>query len=370
MLLKGTTDWILEGALGQRKSVLIPLNKELFTIGRNSDCDLSLPSHEISRLHAKIHFQGDRVYIEDCGSTNGTYVNRQRIVELCVIDEGDILHFSSIEFRVRKVFERDLQTIISTNSTLMNGLLDPEQQLPEQFVKCEPEFIDMLNNKRVQPFVQPIINSNEMRVEAYEVLGRGNHPQLPVAPYPLFSLAEKLGYAERLSDLFRQMAIEYSIKNSGQYSVLFLNLHPQEMFKHELTLSLEALRNMVPNLTMILEVHESSVTQIQDMKETLKVFQRLDFKLAYDDFGAGRSRLRELIEIPPDVLKFDMSLIRDIDKSIKKQDLVRSLVGICDQFGIATLAEGIETEEEARICRQIGFDYFQGYLFGKPAPMT
>jgi EAL domain-containing protein (putative c-di-GMP-specific phosphodiesterase class I) len=90
--------------------------------------------------------------------------------------------------------------------------------------------------------------------------------------------------------------------------------------------------------------------------------------LAYDDFGAGQSRLQDLAEVAPDYLKFDMSLIRDIHLLTQRQQIVAGLVRLSLDLGIQPLAEGIENSAEAEVCRQIGFTHAQGYYYGKPTP--
>src|SRR4030095_5636818 len=93
----------------------------------------------------------------------------------------------------------------------------------------------------------------------------------------------------------------------------------------------------------------------------------LGMKLAFDDFGAGQTRLAELVEVRPNYVKFDRKLICDIDKTgASRQQMVGSLVAMCRQLGIITLAEGVETAGEVDICRQIGFELMQGFFFGKP----
>ena len=92
---------------------------------------------------------------------------------------------------------------------------------------------------------------------------------------------------------------------------------------------------------------------------------------AYDDFGAGQARLLELADVPPDVIKFDMSLVQGIaEASDQRCRTVRSLVKIVRSLGVTPLAEGVETPEDATACREIGFELTQGYWFGRPAPAT
>jgi EAL domain-containing protein (putative c-di-GMP-specific phosphodiesterase class I) len=92
----------------------------------------------------------------------------------------------------------------------------------------------------------------------------------------------------------------------------------------------------------------------------------MEIGLAYDDFGAGQARLTELAEVPPDFIKLDRSLIRDIDRGIARQDVIKALNKVCADLEVESIAEGIETEAEAAICRGLGSRYGQGFLFGRP----
>jgi EAL domain-containing protein (putative c-di-GMP-specific phosphodiesterase class I) len=131
------------------------------------------------------------------------------------------------------------------------------------------------------------------------------------------------------------------------------------------------LRELAPNLKITLEIHESAITNCRDMNRLRSVLKELQFQLAYDDFGAGQNRLPDLCTVPPDVLKFDMSLIRGIErKEADRVKLVSSLVRISLDMGVIPLAEGIETQSEAELCAEIGFVLAQGFYYGRPAPVT
>ena len=115
------------------------------------------------------------------------------------------------------------------------------------------------------------------------------------------------------------------------------------------------------------EVHEEAVTDITQMAELSDQLHGQGIKTAYDDFGAGQTRLMELTEVPADYVKFDIQLIRDIHKApLPRQQMVAMLIKFAQQAGSMALAEGVETEEEAIKCRELGFDLYQGYYFGKP----
>jgi EAL domain-containing protein (putative c-di-GMP-specific phosphodiesterase class I) len=116
-------------------------------------------------------------------------------------------------------------------------------------------------------------------------------------------------------------------------------------------------------------VHETTVTDPRSMRELRAALTALGIGLAFDDFGAGQSRLLELAESPPDYLKFDIHLIHDIHNApASRQSMVENLVSIVRDMGVYCLAEGIECQEELDTCVQMGFEFGQGYLLGRPQP--
>jgi EAL domain-containing protein (putative c-di-GMP-specific phosphodiesterase class I) len=152
--------------------------------------------------------------------------------------------------------------------------------------------------------------------------------------------------------------------------MLFVNTHPKEMPGRDLIDSLDTIREIAPDHAVVLEIHEAAITNCRAMQELRGALRALRIALAYDDFGAGQGRLGELIEVPPDYLKFDLGLIRNIHTAqVKHQNMLAHLVKMLCDFGVAPLAEGIECREEAETCRQLGFQYAQGFFFGRPRPV-
>jgi EAL domain-containing protein (putative c-di-GMP-specific phosphodiesterase class I) len=204
---------------------------------------------------------------------------------------------------------------------------------------------------------------------AYEALGRGAQEGIPESPFPLFQLAESLDREVELSELFRFRAVEKAIE-LGASLPLYLNTHPREMLDIDrLAAHLSELRRIAPDLPIVIEIHEEGVTSKAAMEEFQAALGKTYCKFAFDDFGAGRARLLELIEIPPALVKFDVSLLRDIDQASEAHlSLMESLVSLSKTVGSQTLAEGIETEAEFRMCAKLGIDLIQGYYLGRPQP--
>ena len=134
-------------------------------------------------------------------------------------------------------------------------------------------------------------------------------------------------------------------------------------------LSLRRLRKNWPEQALTLEIHESAVSKGTCLAQLRTLLRRLDIKLAYDDFGVGQSHSNDLPKVDPDYVKFDMSLIRDIDGAApQRQQVVSTLVQMVHNLGITSFAKGVETAGEDEACRQMGFHLGQGFLYGRPAP--
>jgi EAL domain-containing protein (putative c-di-GMP-specific phosphodiesterase class I) len=130
-----------------------------------------------------------------------------------------------------------------------------------------------------------------------------------------------------------------------------------------------AIQAKFPRKRLILEVTE--MERIQDVTMTRKCldhYRSRGILIALDDFGAGYNGLNTLIELRPDIVKLDIELIRGIDADQTRQIVVRSIIEMARKLAVRLIAEGVETEGEARMLRSLGIDLMQGYLFAKPAP--
>jgi EAL domain-containing protein (putative c-di-GMP-specific phosphodiesterase class I) len=135
-----------------------------------------------------------------------------------------------------------------------------------------------------------------------------------------------------------------------------------------LVMSLQELRESHPHRSMVLEIHEAAVTSSTAMRDLKKALSDLDIQLAYDDFGEGQARLGELVDVPPDYLKFDLKFVRGIEHASPDQrNMLQALVHMARSMGVAPLAEGVETPEADQACRELGFTFGQGFHYGRPA---
>ena len=149
---------------------------------------------------------------------------------------------------------------------------------------------------------------------------------------------------------------------------LFFNLHPTEADQEHYDRLLAVLgeSTLQQSYRIVLEIHESLVADTDTMKRLVDRAHEQNVLVAFDDFGAGQSRLHDLVEVPPDFLKVDRTLVADLAQERVKHGLVKAIVDAGRELDVTTLAEGIETEDELNVCRDMGVDLGQGYLLGRP----
>ncbi len=325
-----------------------------FTVGRRPGCSQQLSVKTVSGNHAELAMDGNSLILKDLNSTNGTYVNGRRISEPTQLTEDDFVQFADVAFRVRT--ERKATTCHTMQEDVCDGALALVQ------------FDRLMQNRLVTPNYQPIVSLKTGGYEGFEILARSQLFGLESSA-AMFDAASRLNMEVELSRMLRWEGVRIGL-NLDHSPKLFVNTHPLEIRREGLVESMAKARQLSHDIPIVLEVHEAAVTDPTEMQRLRSQLNELNIGIAYDDFGAGQTRLSELVEAPPDYLKFDISLIREIDKaSPERQRMLESLVQMVIELGISPLAEGVETAEEADICRSMGFMFAQGYYFGRPAPI-
>lgn len=213
---------------------------------------------------------------------------------------------------------------------------------------------------------QPIVDYAERKIFAHEALVRGVNGES--AASILAKVNDRNRY--RFDQACRVKAVEGAAK-LGIKEYLSINFLPNAVYEPGACIrsTFEAAHRFnFPKEKIIFEVVEGE--DVSDRPHLLSIFseyKRFGFKTAIDDFGAGYAGLNLLSEFQPDIVKIDMDLIRHIDTSDPKQAIVEGVSHICRRLGIKVLAEGVETRAERDFLVRCGVNYFQGYLFCKPA---
>lgn len=356
------TLWYLEGAVDETGQVFrVPILRLPFRIGREAGLDLSLPSQVVSSLHAELSLDGRQLMVADLGSTNGTILNNTPVQSPMPVSDGDILQFATLAFRVHLAETSGIDNLLSSTAAI-------DTELTLQMAENLGRLKSLLELEAVTQEFQPIVSLTDQEVLGYEVLGRGNLEGLAEGIHDLFQLAQPLGAEADLSGVLRRQNVATCGSLVGEH-FYFLNTHPAELLNDTLVASLRDARAAWPDLRIAVEIHESAVTDPASIRDLQQELVALDMLLVYDDFGAGQARLVELAEVPPAYLKFDRSLVQEIDTApVARVRLLEGLANLALELGITIIAEGLERQEELNVCRDLGFSYGQGYLLGVPRP--
>lgn len=179
------------------------------TIGRGHDCEPRLNLHRISRRHLRLDLDGDRVLIEDLGSTNGTFVNEERINGQSTLMPGDRLHIADYAFLVENLGEIDLRTSQRAGrpDTLAGQTIAGFTEDPTGFPVQAPHFYELLNDSLLAPIATEASVENGPG-DALLVIGRSTHPALDAGHDRLARMARQLGEEARYHGTLRELAAE------------------------------------------------------------------------------------------------------------------------------------------------------------------
>lgn len=210
---------------------------------------------------------------------------------------------------------------------------------------------------------QPILRATDRSVYGYEALLRTEEPTL-IRPDLVVDAAERLSALPRLGRRVRELAAA-AMQSAPPETDLFINLHPLDLADEQLFDALAPLSQIAKRV--ILEVTErAAIEQVDAVERRVSQLRELGFRIAVDDLGAGYAGLSSFALLEPEIVKLDVSLLRDIDQSPVKQKLVASMTTLCKDMGFLVVAEGIETPPERDCVVELGCDLLQGFLFARP----
>lgn len=216
----------------------------------------------------------------------------------------------------------------------------------------------------IEMWYQPLFD-RQGEPAAYEALLRTFHTKLS-NPDLLIAAATSDEKKAQIDRTVRTL-VASQISTGWPTTRVFINLLPESLEDPVLLGDDDPLHAHADQVT--LEITErASLSDMDDVEGALASLRQRGYRVALDDLGAGYAGLTSFSALEPDVVKFDLELVRGIDSRPWSARLVESMVGVCRQEGVMTVAEGIETAEELEALKELGVDLFQGYLLGKPGP--
>ncbi|SDJ21849.1 EAL domain-containing protein [Aliiruegeria lutimaris] len=232
------------------------------------------------------------------------------------------------------------------------------------------EIHEAIEDDQFVPFFQPQISAESGRLVGLEVLLRWRHPAKGlVTPEAFLQVAEQL---RLVADIDRIM-MEKSLEALGRWRKRGLEV-PKISFNvssgrmHDPGVVALATQMAASNTRVTFELLESILIEEENaaFRDHLAKIRAAGIDIEIDDFGSGHASIIGLMEIAPSALKIDKRIIFPVARDNRARNLVRAIVEIANTLGINTVAEGVETEEQAMVLREIGCNVLQGYLFSCP----
>ncbi len=259
---------------------------------------------------------------------------------------------------------------------LINKLIEDARQMCnyqefKRMMRNKEKLQELILKESIRTVFHPIVDLITNEVMGYEALSRGPAGTEYENPYILFDVAAETELLFELDRLCRKKALQ-NAQDINPGHKLFMNCLPSAVLDPEfrdsyLKTFLEELK--LNPFNIVLEVTEREAIENYELfKEAVQYYSDLGFAIAVDDTGAGYSSLETVVELKPQYIKLDISIIRGIDKNILKQELIKAIMGLSKEMKSVVIAEGIETEAELNTLKKIGIGVGQGFLFAKPAP--
>ncbi|UKO99552.1 EAL domain-containing protein [Nostoc sp. UHCC 0870] len=244
-------------------------------------------------------------------------------------------------------------------------------------LNLESDLRKALEREEFIVYYQPILDINSNHLVGVEALVRWQHPTRGfISPGDFIPIAEETGLIVPLDNWVLQTACQQMANWKQQFDSklalkVSVNLSVQDICKATLVKDVEEILTQagLDGHSLSLEITESIL--IENITETIIVLEELKtlgIKISIDDFGTGYSSLNYLHRLPADTLKIDRSFINHIQEGTRNYQVIKTIIALSNQLGLAVVAEGIEMQEQLQRLKQLGCEFGQGYLFSKPLP--
>lgn len=243
------------------------------------------------------------------------------------------------------------------------------------YAKISSELPQSMENGEFQVYFQPIMEAATGKLASAEALVRWIHPERGVvSPGVFIPVLEKDGNISKLDMYVLEKVRKFQLERKQQGKTMVpvsLNLSGIDFYDEEMMdrITEYAKSEEMPDWAMRLEITESSYAVMGNQcKERINEFRKHHVKILMDDFGSGYSSLGLLYQCDMDILKIDMSFVRQLSENAKARCIMRAIISLGHELGLKLVAEGVETAEQLEYLRSYGCDYIQGYYFSRPLP--
>lgn len=250
-------------------------------------------------------------------------------------------------------------------------LYDPTMEVsPQEHFLVEQDLRDAISREDFTLAYQPVCDTKSLRTVGFEALLRWRHPLIgPIQPDQFIPLAEKSGLIVPLG----RWALEIACAEAATWDppvLLSVNLSPLQFRQSDLPRQIADVlsRTGLPAARLGLEVTEGLLLDESDLVlQTMRELREQGIRIMLDDFGTAYAGLSYLRRFPFDGIKIDKSFVRGLCGDEITLAIVQAILSLGDRLTLAVVAEGVETQHELDILRELGCPLFQGYLAGRPS---
>lgn len=281
-------------------------------------------------------------------------------------------------FTIEEIYEKADITLKIAKRQNTDGVMFYDKEVIKLLLDkraLESSMRKALEYRQFELYYQPKVDLATGKLVGREALIRWIHPEKGViSPSEFIPLAEETGLVLEIDDWgLRAACIQNALwhkNNVGPKVSVSVNVCAKEFYNGDIVERVKralTISGLEPKYLDIEVTESMTMVNIEEVRRKLKELKDLGVTLSLDDFGTGYSSLSYLQTIPIDVLKLDISFIRDIKQNATSGRIVGAIVELAKSIGIQVLAEGIEEEEQNAILLDLGCTYGQGFLFGKAA---
>ena len=243
-------------------------------------------------------------------------------------------------------------------------------------LQLETDLRKALECNEFRVYYQPLVSLQDNRIVGFEALSRWQRPHGIVMPGEFITVADESGIIlpmnrQLLRDACGQLRRWQSLFPSDPPLFMSVNVTAKEAAQTDLASQMgEILRQCgVDPRFLDLEITENiAMGDLQRAATLFSELKAIGVRLSIDDFGTGHSSLSRLQRFPVDTLKIDRSFISAMDGDIESHEIVRIIILLAHNLGMKVVAEGVETQEQMEVLRDLGCELGQGYLWSRPAP--
>jgi len=294
-----------------------------------------------------------------------------------VINDKDIFNdIDKAEFNMSNIIGKAKFALFEISGKYMNYCAFYDEEARNQIIS-ESDVEYAVKNNEFLVYIQPKYDIKDHSLSGGEALVRWNHHSKGfLTPDKFVPVFEKSGFIVDLDMLVFETVCKMQRKwlDMGVEPVrISVNQSRMHLFKRDYVESLKEVLDKynLPAKYIELEITETIAFESMDViSEVLKRLHDIGFKISMDDFGSGYSSLNMLKNLDVDVLKIDKGFFEETSNSKRGQDIIESIIDMAAKLGMETVAEGVETVEQAELLQENGCDIAQGYFYAMPMPIS